>query len=71
MGPAHWQIPDDRIAAAPRAHGDDHGSAIELTLYLPRRAWHFTFTRRRATPLEFRDIVQTDDDRDQVAAPSV
>jgi hypothetical protein len=59
MGPAHWQTPDDRIAepagdrrpaAASRRHGDDHGSAIELRLYLPRRAWHFTFTRKRATP---------------------
>jgi hypothetical protein len=42
-----------------------------LRLYLPRRAWHFTFTRKRATPVEFRDIVQTDDDREQIAALSV
>jgi hypothetical protein len=59
MGPAHWQTPDDRIA-----------STIELRLYLPRRAWHFTFTRKRATPVESRGIVQTDD-CDQIAAPSV
>jgi hypothetical protein len=80
MGPAYWQTPHDRIAGragdrrpapASRGHGDDHGSAIELRLYLQRRAWHFTFTRKRATPVEFRDIVQTDDDRDQTAAPSV
>jgi hypothetical protein len=37
---------------------------------LPRRAWHFTFTRKRATPVELSGIVQTDDDddRDQIAA---
>jgi hypothetical protein len=71
MGPAHWQTPDDRIAAAPRGPGVDHGSAIELRLYLPRRAWHFTFTRKRAAAVEFRGIVQTDADLEQVAAPSV
>ena len=80
MGPAHWQTPDDPIAeragdrrpaTAHRGRGDDHGSTIELRLYLPRRAWHFAFTRERATPVELRDIVQTDDDRDQIAAPSV
>ena len=81
MGPTRWQTPDDRIAeaagdrwpaAASRGRGDDHGSAIELRLYLPRRAWHVTFSRKRATPVEFRGMVQTDDDdRDQIAAPSV
>ena len=62
---------DRRPAPASRGHGDDHGSAIELRLYLPRRAWHFTFTRKRATPVELRGIVQIDDDRDQIAAPTV
>jgi hypothetical protein len=64
-------VGDRRPATARRGRGDDHGSTIELRLYLPRRAWHFTFTRKRATPVEFRDIVPTDDDRDQIAAPSV
>jgi hypothetical protein len=60
MGPAH----------CPSRRGGD-SSAIELRLYLPRRAWHFTFTRRRAAPVAFRGIGQTNDDRDQVAARSV
>jgi hypothetical protein len=50
---------------------DDDGSTIEFGLYLPGRAWHFAFTRKRATPVQFRGIVHTDDDRDQIAAPSV
>jgi hypothetical protein len=86
MGPAYWQTPDDRIAgragdrtrqcpsgvgdrrtptACTRRGGDD-GSTIELRLYVPRRAWHFTVTRKRTAPVE-----QTDDDRDQIAAPAV
>jgi hypothetical protein len=62
-----------RPAATSRnARDDDGGSTIEFGLYLPRIAWHFTFTRKRATPVEFSGIVQTDDDdRDQIAAPSV
>ena len=60
-----------RLATGYRNHHDDDGSTIELRLYLPRRAWHFTFTRKPAAPVEFRGIVRTDDDRDQVAAPSV
>jgi hypothetical protein len=57
--------------ACRRRGGDDDGSTIELRLYLPRRAWHFTFTRKRRAPVEFRGIMQTDDDRDQIAAPTV
>ena len=60
-----------RPPTACRRRGGDDGSTIELRLYLPRRAWHFTFTRKRAATVEFRGIVQTDDDRDQIAAPSV
>jgi hypothetical protein len=80
MEAAHWQTPDDGIAeraadrrpvTARRRRGDDHSSTIELRLYLPRRAWQFTFTRKRATHVEFRHIVHTGDDRNQIAAPSV
>ena len=56
------------------AYGSGRGgdsSAIELRLYLPRRAWHFTFTRKRTAPVAERGIVATDDDRDQIAAPFV
>ena len=60
-----------RPATPCKSRGDDGGSTIEFRLYLPRTAWHFTFTRKRATPAEFRGIVQTDDDRDQIAAPSI
>jgi hypothetical protein len=62
---------DSRPPATPcNGRGDDGGSTIEFGLYLPRRAWHFTFTRKRATPVELSGIVQTDDDddRDQIAA---
>ena len=48
-----------------RRRGGDDGSTIELRLYLPRRTWHFTVTRKRMAPVE-----QTDDDRDQIAAPA-
>jgi len=60
-----------RPATTCRTRGEEDGSAIELRLYVPRRDWHFTSTRERAAPVEFRGIVQTDDDRDQIAAPSV
>jgi hypothetical protein len=69
MGPS--EVGDRRSPTACRTRGDDDGPAIELRLYLPRRAWHFTFTRKRTAPVAFRGIVQTDDDRDQVAAPAV
>jgi hypothetical protein len=77
MGLAHWRTPDVRFAALagdPTHHcasavGDD-GSTIELRLYLPRRAWRFTFTRKRTAAVEFRGIVQADDDRDQIGAAS-
>jgi len=69
MGPS--EVGDRRPPTAFRTRGDDDGPAIELRLYLPRRAWHFTFTRKRTAPVAFRGIVQTDDDRDQVAAPAV
>lgn len=69
MGPSG--VGDRRPPTACRRRGGDDGSTIELRLYLPRRAWHFTFARERTAPVEFRDIGQTDDDRDQIAAPSV
>jgi hypothetical protein len=59
-----------RPPAACKKRGGDDGSTIELRLYLPRRAWQFTFTRKRTAPAEFRGIVQTNGDRDQTAAPS-
>jgi hypothetical protein len=64
-------VGDRRPPTASRGPGDDDGSTIELRLYLPRRAWWFTFTRKRAAAVELRRIVQTDDDSDQIAAPSV
>ena len=51
--------------------GPAHWQTPDERLYLPRRAWHFTFTRRRTAPVAFRGIVQSGDDRDQVAARSV
>jgi hypothetical protein len=80
MGLAHWCAPDarfaerdgDRTYRCASTIGDRRPSAaIELSLYLPRRAWHFTFTRKRTAPVEFRGNIQTDDDRDQIAAPTV
>jgi hypothetical protein len=53
-----------------KRRGDNGGSTIEFRLYLPRTAWHFTFARTRATPVKIRGIAQTDDDLDQIAAPS-
>jgi hypothetical protein len=64
------EVGDRPPPTACRRRGGDDGSTIELRLYLPRRAWQFTFTRKRKAPVEFRGIVQTDDDRDQIAAPS-
>ena len=63
-------VGDRRPDTARRRRGGDDGSTIELSLYLPRRAWHFTVTGKRTARVAFRGIVQTDDDRDQVAAPS-
>jgi hypothetical protein len=57
---------DRQPDTAHKRRGHDDGSTIELRLYLPRRAWHFTVTRKRTAPVE-----QTDDDRDQVAGPAV
>jgi hypothetical protein len=65
------EVGDRRPPTACRRRGGDDGSAIELRLYLPRRAWHFTFTRKRTAPVAFGGILQTDDDRDQVAARPV
>ena len=62
-------VGDQRPPAAYKKRGGDDGSTIELRLHLPRRAWHFTLTR--STPVALRGIVQTDDDRDQIAAPAV
>jgi hypothetical protein len=64
-------VGDRRPPTACRKRDHDDGSTIEVRLYLPRRAWHFTFTRRRTAPVAFRGIVQSGDDRDQVAARSV
>jgi hypothetical protein len=60
---AHWRTPDVRFA-------EQGGSTIELRLYLPRRAWQFTFTRKRTAAVDFGGIVQTDDYRNQIATPS-
>jgi hypothetical protein len=64
-------VGDRRPPTACRRRGGDDSSTIELRLYLPRRSWHFTFTRKSTAPVAFRAIVQTDDDRDQVAARAV
>ncbi|PXW99868.1 hypothetical protein [Mycolicibacterium moriokaense] len=64
-------VGDRRPATACKKRGGDDGSTIEVRLYLARRAWHFTVTRKRATPVDFRGIVQTDVGRDQIAPPPV
>jgi hypothetical protein len=58
-------VGDGQPDTARKRRGHDGGSTIELRPYLPRRAWHFTVTRKRMAPVE-----QTEYDRDQIAAPA-